>query len=294
MKKAIILSVPILLIIVGFTLCSFKAGQKTIHKDEIVSEINSYVTQQIIPVLKPLREELEPELSETEKKEIEAIRLKLIDLRQARVDAGIDFFEIMEAEEQFTPEQVEVIKTTRKQFRKTMMQAWTIADNHEVEIEYLLLQTKDYKDQWKVDIKQIVINKLDDQRKRFLLGRKESRFAQLDFGEYFMPLVFLLYDTENPEFMKPIPAGDIETMDFTIYPNPAKGQCNIKLDVKKESRISIRILDKNGLLLQTIPEKKYLSGEYVEILAIQNLKAGYYIVELKSGSDKISKTLIIK
>ena len=109
-----------------------------------------------------------------------------------------------------------------------------------------------------------------------------------------MPVVFLLLDTENPAFLKSIHAGDIETIDFTIYPNPAKGQCDIKLDVKKESRISIRILDKNGLLLQTIPEKKYLSGEYVETLAIQNLKAGYYIVELKSGSVEISKTLIIK
>ena len=294
MKKAVILSVPILLIIVGFTLCSFKAGQKTIHKDEIVSEIKNYVVRQIVPVLKPLREELESEFSETEKKEIDAIRLKLVDLRQTRTDAGIDFFEIMESEEQFTPGQVEVIKTTRKQFRKIMMQAWTIADNHEAEIEYLLLQAGDYKDQWKTDIKQIVISKLDNQRKRFLLERKNSRFAQLDFAEYFMPLIFLLYDTENPVFIKPIPSGDIETIDFTIYPNPAKGQCNIKLDVKKESRISIRILDKNGLLLQTIPEKKYLSGEHVETLAIQNLQAGFYIVELKSGSVEISKTLIIE
>lgn len=294
MKKTVILSVPILLIIVGFMLCSFNAGQKTIHKDEIVSEIKNYVAKQIIPVLKPLREELESELSETEKKEIDAIRSKLVDLRQTRADADIDFFEIMEVEEQFTPEQIEIIKTTRKQFRKIMMQAWTIADNHEAEIEYLLLQAGDYKDKWKVDIKQIVISKLDNQRKRFLLERKESRFGQLDFSEYFMPVVFLLYDTENPVLIKSIPAGDIETMDFTIYPNPAKGQCNIKLDIKKESRISIRILDKNGFLLQTIPEKKYLSGEYVEILAIQNLKAGYYIVELKSGSVEISKTLIIK
>ena len=294
MKKAVILSVPILLIIVGFMLCSFNVGQKTIHKDEIVSEIKNYVAKQIISVLKPLREELEPELSEIEKNEIDAIRLKLIDLRQARADAGIDFFEIMETEEQFTREQVKVIKTTRKQFRKIMMQAWVIADNHEAKIEYLLSQTKDYKDQWKVDIKQIVISKLDNQRKRFLLERKGSRFGQLDFSEYFMPLVFLFYDTENPVFIKSIPAGDIETMDFTIYPNPAKDQCNIKLDIKKESRISIRILDKNGLLLQTIPEKKYLSGEYVETLAIQNLKAGYYIVELKSGSVEISKTLIIE
>ena len=82
MKKAVILSVPILLIIVGFTLCSFNVRQKTIHKDEIISEIKNYVAQQIIPVLKPLREELEPELSETEKNEIDAIRFKLIDLRQ--------------------------------------------------------------------------------------------------------------------------------------------------------------------------------------------------------------------
>lgn len=108
MKKAVILSVPILLIIVGFTLCSFKAGQKTIHKDEIVSEINSYVTQQIIPVLKPLREELEQELSETEKNEVDAIRLIFIGLRQIRADAGINSFEIMEAKEHYTREQVEL------------------------------------------------------------------------------------------------------------------------------------------------------------------------------------------
>ena len=109
-----------------------------------------------------------------------------------------------------------------------------------------------------------------------------------------MPVVFLLFDTENPAFLKSIHAGDIETIDFTIYPNPAKGQCDIKLDVKKECRISIRILDKNGLPLQTIPEKKYLSGEYIKTLATQKLQAGFYIVELKSRSGKISKTLIIE
>lgn len=210
MKKQVILSAPILLIIMGFMLCSFKVVQKTSHKDELSSEIKNYVAKHIIPVLKPLREELEQELPETEKNEIDAIRLILIGIRQIRADAGINYFEIMEAKEHYTTEQVEVIKTTRKQFRKTMMQAWVIADNHETTIEYLLTQTGDYKYQWKTDINQIVVSKLDDLPKRFLLEKIEPRFGELDFAEYIMPVVFLLFDTENPVLLKSIPAGDVE------------------------------------------------------------------------------------
>ncbi len=209
MKKPVILFAPISLIIVGFILCSFKEVQKTNHKDEISSEIKKYVAKQIIPVLKPLREELEKELSETEKNEIDAIRLIIIGLRQVRADAGINSFEIMEVEEQFTREQVEVIKTTRKQFRKTMMQAWTIADNHETAIENMFLQIGNYKDQWKTDIKQIVVSNLDDLPKRFVLERIEPRFGKLDFAEYIMPVIFLLFDTENPVLLKSIPARDV-------------------------------------------------------------------------------------
>lgn len=208
MKKAVILLVPMSLIIVAFMLCSFKAGQITNQKDEISSEIKNYVAKQIIPVLKPLRKELEQKLSETEKNEIDAIRLMHIGLRQIRADAGINFFEILKAEDQFTREQLEVIKTTRKQFRKTMMKAWIIADNHESEIEQLLLQTGDYKDQWKADIKQIVKCKLDDKGKGYLLEKDESRFGQLGFAECIMPVIFLLFDAENPVFIKFIPDKD--------------------------------------------------------------------------------------
>lgn len=210
MKKSVILSVPILLTIVGLILCSFKTGQNTSHKDEISSEIETYVAKQIIPVLKPLRKELEQNLSETEKNEVDAIRLILIGLRQTRANAGITSFEIMEGKEQFTREQVEVIKATRKQFRKTMMQAWTIADNHETSIENLLLQTGDYKDQWKTDIKQIVVSRLDNLPKRFISERIEPRFGKLDYAEYIMPVVFLLFDTENPGFIKSITAKDVK------------------------------------------------------------------------------------
>lgn len=210
MKNPVILSVPILLIIVGLILCSFQTGQKTSHKDEICSEIEDYVEKQIIPVLKPLRKELEHELSETEKNEIDAIRLILIGLRQTRANAGISSFEITEGKEQFTKEQVEIIKTTRKQFRKTMMKAWTIVDNHETTIEYLLLQTRDYKDQWKIDIKQIVVSRLDDLPKRYVLERIEPRFGKLDYAEYIMPVVFLLFDTGNPGYIKSITAKDVE------------------------------------------------------------------------------------
>lgn len=77
--------------------------------------------------------------------------------------------------------------------------------------------------------------------------------------------------------------SETQKLEFELYPNPSKDIITIELD-KLDSDTSIELLDVSGhLLLQT----KVHSA--VQTLAIDNLKAGVYLIRVKDGAGGSSK-----
>ncbi|MFT5251304.1 MAG: subtilisin-like proprotein convertase family protein [Flavobacteriales bacterium] len=80
--------------------------------------------------------------------------------------------------------------------------------------------------------------------------------------------------------------------DFTVYPNPNKGNFNIQFTSQSGNEIKVLVHD---LLGRKLFEKKYEnSGNFNQNIQLQNMQAGLYLVSVFDGDAKRVKKLVIK
>lgn len=80
--------------------------------------------------------------------------------------------------------------------------------------------------------------------------------------------------------------------DFTLFPNPNKGNFNIQFTSQSGNEIKVLVHD---LLGRKLFEKKYEnSGNFNQNIQLQNMQAGLYLVSVFDGDAKQVKKLVIK
>ncbi len=71
------------------------------------------------------------------------------------------------------------------------------------------------------------------------------------------------------------------------YPNPNNGNLNIDFTIQNEGNVSIRLLDPTGKTMkQLISNQSFNIGQYLVSYSIEDLDAGFYILELETGETK--------
>ena len=81
-------------------------------------------------------------------------------------------------------------------------------------------------------------------------------------------------------------------MSNNIYPNPAAGKVNIKLDLEEPGKLQLTVIDLLGSTL--IREEFELAcGSNVRELNIANLSKGIYIIRLSYDGTVINHKLIV-
>jgi subtilisin-like proprotein convertase family protein len=80
--------------------------------------------------------------------------------------------------------------------------------------------------------------------------------------------------------------------DFTIYPNPNRGNFNIQFDNTTSNEIKVNVYDMRGRI---IFENKY-SNEVIfnQNIQLNNAQSGVYLVSVTDGSQKIVKRIVIE
>lgn len=82
---------------------------------------------------------------------------------------------------------------------------------------------------------------------------------------------------------------------FTLFPNPAKEEVNIRFSLQNESSIKITIYDASGKLVSTNQSSsKFPKGEFVKTVDTRSLQQGIYMVSIETSEYKETKKLIIK
>jgi hypothetical protein len=95
---------------------------------------------------------------------------------------------------------------------------------------------------------------------------------------------FLLNLTDDP---KPID-------NVKIFPNPVSTQINISFYLKKDNKVSIKILDVLGNEVITLLEQKLSQGEQSNSFTISSkIPAGFYFVRIVSGNDAVIKRISV-
>lgn len=121
---------------------------------------------------------------------------------------------------------------------------------------------------------------------------------------YYLPFLYLPYqegdetyrfgedgtvtDTEDP--ILPLAENKLHA----IYPNPASGAVTTYFTLAETGKVSVEIIDANGRLVQQpIENQLHLRGQYRLELALQDLPAGVYIVQLKGNGFTLSEKLVV-
>ncbi|MDI1318386.1 reprolysin-like metallopeptidase [Flavobacterium sp.] len=80
--------------------------------------------------------------------------------------------------------------------------------------------------------------------------------------------------------------------DFSIYPNPNKGNFTIQFDTATSSEIKVNVYDMRG---RTIFENKYSNqAVFNENIQLSNAQSGVYLVSVTDGTNKIVKRIVIE
>ena len=86
--------------------------------------------------------------------------------------------------------------------------------------------------------------------------------------------------------------NEFEIADLTIYPNPNRGNFNIKFDNPSANEVTIAVYDMSG---RRIFENNYASqASFNENIQLNNAQAGIYLVNVTDGSKKIVKKIIVE
>ncbi|RKS96496.1 S8 family serine peptidase [Chryseobacterium defluvii] len=82
---------------------------------------------------------------------------------------------------------------------------------------------------------------------------------------------------------------------FSLFPNPAKEEVNIRFSLQNESAIKISVYDASGKLILTQQSSdNFPKGEYVKTIDTRSLTTGVYVVSIETAEYKETKKLIIK
>ena len=89
---------------------------------------------------------------------------------------------------------------------------------------------------------------------------------------------------------------DFENLNAAVftYPNPVISDCTLEFELLNDESISLDILSSNGTLVKkVIINEKRSSGVNTQLIPVEGLNSGMYILALRSG-DKVINTKIIK
>lgn len=192
-KKILALTAGIMLI-AGAT--AFTINHK-VDRKELAKKTIGYVASEVTPVMKPQRIKLDDLLSVAEKQEIGSLQNEMHDILLLRKNNRIGYL-FAEEGQILTAGQKSALKESRDRFRKVLTRCWTIADRHEMEIHQLMKPAAEKKSQWKTGIKSLIREGLEKKFLVILDRDMVSEAEQLEIAEYLAPVVFLLWDPENP------------------------------------------------------------------------------------------------
>ena len=80
--------------------------------------------------------------------------------------------------------------------------------------------------------------------------------------------------------------------NMMVYPNPTTSECNVIFDLSKNGDVSIGIYNLSGRRVMNEEFKNKVSGGQNIQLNVDELPRGTYIIQMTSGSQKLTKKLL--
>ncbi|WBA44115.1 T9SS type A sorting domain-containing protein [Hymenobacter canadensis] len=249
-------------------------------------EIKAYLKQNVLPVVRRQRQQLEPLLSAADQAQLAGYRTQLRAIRQQRqaLQQSIGATAAPDsALPALTAVQRQQAQQLRTQARTILLSVAQLAQKYETAIAQQLVQLQPQKEQWASDIEAIVLKHATPEQQQQLsrfAGRRGHRGGAVN--GLFRPVAFLLLAPSTPgttgQLGKPT----------TLYPNPAGATAQLDYRVEKAGAVTINLLDSRGQLLRTLAtEAQQAPGTHTKQVALGDLQAGtyYYQITTRAGTE---------
>lgn len=79
---------------------------------------------------------------------------------------------------------------------------------------------------------------------------------------------------------------------MTVYPNPVRETTNISFKLYSPEYVSINVYNQKGELIQELPDKLYTTGLHEIHINTENIPAGLYYFQFKSGKQIVSRKVV--
>jgi hypothetical protein len=88
-------------------------------------------------------------------------------------------------------------------------------------------------------------------------------------------------------------AGMASSSVVKLYPNPTGGNATISMNLKKDDRIIITILNADGKAALAPIDRSYKAGEQEIMLPTAGLPSGMYYVQVATGTQTLKVKLVV-
>lgn len=288
-----ILTATIALILLTTTAALAQPGMRTDcfgNPQCVHPEARKYFKENILPVIKIQRHELDASITEADKERIEVLRKELKALRNQHFEKRKPF---RQAEERPSIEQRREMRAIRDEMHELMREAEEMADvYHDVIVEKLDALRKQSRE-WQNEMQQKFDcgNRRPAERPGRGFGYGKRNFhgnspGNMVFKWLRTPEGFLLWDPDEPlPFQENALLTDDDT-EIGLFPNPASESVQVTVQLDEETSVSIALMDKNGNALKTTKPEKVSEGIFTQNFDIGDLDNGIYFVKVKM-EDKI-------
>lgn len=262
-------------------------------------EMKKYLKENLIPVLRIQRQELDKELSKQEIARIDEIRTELKSLREQQRNFRKDF---QESATKPTVEQRRQMREYRKQMATLMDEVEIMAENHDAKITALLNEIQPEIEKAHLEMQRMmdVQNPNEEQRKHhqnqnspMMPPPGHEKSPESPLHRLLTPEGFLLWNPGETEPGDMGFFGENESRQINVFPNPAENQVQISLNLESDTKVEISIFDKNGNNVQTLPVEKAAAGIYSKTIKTNDLPNGLYFVKIKAGATEAIERIFI-
>ncbi|MEZ4825671.1 MAG: T9SS type A sorting domain-containing protein [Bacteroidia bacterium] len=295
------------------------AQETNSNRESFRKEVHQYTSENIVPVMKPRRQQLETYLSADEKNKIKEVRAEMAAHRAEMQKLHESFGKGRQPGTRPDEAQMSQMREKRETHRASMEAIRTIAENHKGQIDQLLSPLSQESEKWRTDIHAIAEkNGLSPRQKpapgqdrpagkpEFERGRGgdgpghgPGHGPGFGRGPGFGPGTGMLHITEPVGFLLwDADAGFPmirESGDFPrTYPNPTATSSNLEYQVKTAGKVTVSILNEKGIPVKTLVDGTLQPGKYEISTDVSGLEKGMYFYQIKTPDGVQTQKLLIE
>ncbi len=289
-------------------------------------EMKVYIENNVLPVMKIQRQELDKQIDAADKTRLEEIRAEMKSMRtvmQEKRDA------MRQSDEKPSLEQRKEMREHRDKMHSLMNEVEIMSEKYDVAITTALEGIRENAETWKQEMNQLRPNRNpgsgncpqgningQGQGKRQGMGNRPGKGNGQGMGmqqgrgnrkgfnnepgrgiplqRFMNPEGFLLWNPEEPLPFFEENNGIENNMKVNLFPNPAATSVQVSLTLDTDDTILIEIMDKDGKVVQKGKQSTATEGIYTNTFDLSKVENGLYFVKVKVGSETIVERLIIQ